>query len=128
LATIRKRGDRYHVQIRKQGHLPLTRSFGRRADADAWARKIESEIERGIYLDTSEAQRTTLSQALERYTNEVLSGLRSSNRWLSKKKIVDERLGKRSLASLTTAVLAEYRDQRLMSVGPQTVKHEIGLI
>ena len=57
MATIRKRstgtGKRstYHVQIRKKGHPPLTNSFKDRATALAWAKRVESEIDRYIYLD-----------------------------------------------------------------------------
>ena len=65
MATIQKRGDKYRVQIRKQGQKPLTQTFTTRKDAQAWAKKIESEIERKIFLDTTEAQQTTLSEALD---------------------------------------------------------------
>ena len=37
MAAIRKRGTRYHVQIRKAGHSPITKSFLKLADAKAWA-------------------------------------------------------------------------------------------
>ena len=50
--------------IRKQGYKQITRSFIRKIDAQSWSIKIESEIERGVYLDQSIAQRSTLDGLL----------------------------------------------------------------
>ena len=50
--------------IRKQGHKQITRFFTRKIDAQSWSIKIESEIERGVYLDQSIAQRSTLDGLL----------------------------------------------------------------
>lgn len=44
MATYRKRGDRWHVQIRTPC---LTRSFDRKIDADHWVRKTERLIDTG---------------------------------------------------------------------------------
>ncbi|HET8701804.1 MAG TPA: site-specific integrase [Nitrococcus sp.] len=126
MATIRRRDNRYHVQIRKKGSRPLTKSFLKRDDATAWARKVESEIERGIYVDSLEAQHTTLADALNRYGKEVIWN--HSKRQLPKLSIVRRHLGHHNLARLSTATLASYRDSRLEVVSAQTVKHELGLI
>ena len=50
--------------LRKQGYKQITRSFIRKIDAQSWSIKIESEIERGVYLDQSIAQRSTLDGLL----------------------------------------------------------------
>jgi hypothetical protein len=47
MATIRKCGERYQVQIRKTGQPLLPKSFKRKSDAQTWAKTIESEVERG---------------------------------------------------------------------------------
>ena len=72
MATIRKRGSRFHAQIRKNGHRTITKTFTRKADAETWAKQIESEIERGIFVDATPAQQTTLSEALNRYEGDIL--------------------------------------------------------
>lgn len=72
MATIRKRNHTYHVQIRKKGYPALTNSFKNRKTALAWAKKVESEIDRYIYLDISAAQKTTVSEVLDRYQEEIL--------------------------------------------------------
>ena len=45
MATIRKRGNRYHVQVRRRGQT-VTRTFDRLATAKSWIPKIEGDIER----------------------------------------------------------------------------------
>jgi hypothetical protein len=59
MATIRKRNNSCHVQIRKKGYPPITITFMGRATDLAWAKKVESEIDRHIYLDIPAAHRTT---------------------------------------------------------------------
>ena len=49
MATIRKRKDSCHVQIRKRGYPSLTNSFNARSTALAWAKKVASKIDRHIY-------------------------------------------------------------------------------
>ena len=79
MASIRRRNGTYHVQIRKKGYPPLTKSFAGRTTALAWAKKVESEIDRYIYLDISAAQRTMLSEVLDRFSNEVLPTKKSGD-------------------------------------------------
>jgi integrase len=77
MATITPRKDQdgnvigYQVHIRKRGHPTQTKTFRGKRDAEAWARLIESEIERGIWRDRSEAESTTLKECIERYLSEV---------------------------------------------------------
>jgi hypothetical protein len=47
MATFRKRGASWHVQIRRAEHPALTRSFRHKADAEAWARQVEAGLDRG---------------------------------------------------------------------------------
>jgi len=49
MATIRKRGNRYHVQVRRRGQT-VTRTFDRLATAKSWIPKIEGDIERYLYI------------------------------------------------------------------------------
>jgi hypothetical protein len=38
MATIRKRGEKWHVQVRRKGWGSVTRSFLKKADAETWTR------------------------------------------------------------------------------------------
>ena len=46
MATVRKRGDRWQVQVRRQGFSPTSRTFQLRADALTWARQMEAQADR----------------------------------------------------------------------------------
>jgi hypothetical protein len=46
MATIRKRGHRWQVQVRRQGYRAISRTFQSKNDALTWARQVESEVDR----------------------------------------------------------------------------------
>jgi hypothetical protein len=46
MATIRKRGAKWQVQIRRIGFPAISRSFHIRKDAEAWTRQKELEADR----------------------------------------------------------------------------------
>ena len=69
MATIRKRGNRYHVQIRRRGQS-ITRTFDRLATAKSWIPKIEGDIERYLYIGGTE--QTRVLDLLNRYEKEIL--------------------------------------------------------
>ena len=45
MAAFRKRKDKWHVQIRKSGTTPLTKTFTHKKDAQQWANEIERKID-----------------------------------------------------------------------------------
>ena len=72
MATISQRASgRWQAKVRRHGQASLSRTFRTRTDAEAWARKLESEQERGVWRDSSAAERSTLREALDRYEREV---------------------------------------------------------
>ncbi|MDZ4141706.1 MAG: hypothetical protein U1C48_06840 [Methylotenera sp.] len=58
MASIVKRSSGWQVQIRKQGYQPISKRFEKKADAIIWARITESEMDRGVFIDHSEAEKT----------------------------------------------------------------------
>jgi hypothetical protein len=41
MPTIRKRGAKWQVQIRRKGQCPVSQSFIAKKDAEMWAREME---------------------------------------------------------------------------------------
>ena len=128
MATFRKRNGRWQTQVRINGYQPVSKTFTRKADAVTWARSIESEIERGMFVNHAEAEATALSDVLDRYGREVSPSKACFKTDLYRINLLKQHLGHLSLAALNSAHLAEYRDMRLSMVSPQTVKHELSLI
>lgn len=67
MATIRKlKSGRYNVQVRREGHPPLSGTFPNRTEAKAWARKIEGDIDQGKHYGYSRVR--TLADAIDAFT------------------------------------------------------------
>jgi len=133
MATIRKKGDyQWHVQIRRKkrglGEVKATQTFVTKAQAEEWAREIEREIDRGVYVSRAEAESTTLTEACDRYEQEVLPGLKGKAADASRLKTIKAELGKLPLSAINSTVLAKFRDTGLQIVSNQSVIHELGLI
>jgi len=78
MASLRKRGNSWQVQVRKLGHLSQTRTFNVKTHALAWARKVESEIERQIIGPNFRPPAVmTLAEAIQRYVQEFTVRKRS---------------------------------------------------
>lgn len=66
MATIRKlKSGRYNVQVRREGHPPVSDTFDTKGDAQKWARKIESDIDEGEHYGQSRTKR--LSDAIDAF-------------------------------------------------------------
>jgi len=73
MATIRHtHSGRYEVQIRKSGLRTITKTFASRALTCTYIKDTEAKIEKGLYMDFSLAESTTLLQLAERYETEIL--------------------------------------------------------
>jgi integrase len=130
MATIRLLRGRWQAQVRRKGVPPRAKSFDKRSEAIAWSRGIESEADRSGWLaDTRIAERTTLSELLKRYCAEITPAKRSASSEASRIGALTRRdICHRTLAKLTSAHIASYRDERLQSVAPATVIRELNTI
>jgi len=130
MATISKNEfGTYRAQVRRIGLSPLTKSFKTRQDAESWARMIESELDRGIFVNRTEAERITFSELIERYINEVSitkKGHRSEKtRLLNLQKV----FGHFRILQIQSKHIASYRDARIKAGrAPSTVLNELSLI
>jgi integrase len=120
--------SKWQAKIRRQGWPDQSKTFHTLADAQAWARAVEREMDIGAFIQRDDAERTTFKNAAERYSREVLPSKRGKDRDQYKINFLAERFGKFSLASINPAMLSEYRDERLKVVAAQTVVHELNML
>jgi len=130
MATIRKKGDlQWHVQIRRKGYPTQSKTFNTRFDAERWSSVIESEMARGVFIDRTEAEATTLADALDRYEREISIHKKTHNK---EKSIIKSwrgsALASRSLASIKQTDIAKWRDARLKEIGAASVRNEMALL
>lgn len=134
MAHIEKRrgpGGRrvWRVRVRRKGFALQTRTFDTKGEAECWAAQVEARIAGGTFVETAEAERTALAEALERYRREILPRKRSPAeagflaRWLKRA------LAVRSLASIRGKDIAEYIAARERDgVGANTIRLELALL
>jgi integrase len=103
----------WQVQIRRYGVKPETKTFPTRDEAKIWARLIESEIDRGIYVSRYEAEHITFSELVHRYQKEVTPHKKSASREISRLKCLDKFFGEVTLARINSEMVARFRDERL---------------
>jgi integrase len=127
-AFFQRQNGTWQAKIRRHGWPSQSKTFDRKQDAEAWSRAVEREMDVGSFIQRKDAERTTFADAAERYSQEVLPKLRSAveGGYLLAKLV--ERFGSFSLSSISPAMLSAYRDERLQSVSPQTVRHELGMV
>lgn len=131
MATIRKRktSKKYEVQIRRDGWPTLTRTFSKAADANAWASVIESEMERGVFIDRTEAEKNTLGDLLQRYLTDVSSQKKGhSTERYRLVALQRDPIAKIKVAGLSGKLMAEWGDKRLKEVSGSTVNRDLNLI
>ncbi len=130
MATFRKRGPyQWEAQIRRRGYPPQSKTFETKAEAEAWAKMIESEMSRGVWMNRSEAEATTLYEALVRYEEEISpakKGAAQESSILKTCKAID--LAKRPLASIRSADVAKLRDEWLKDYKPATVLRRLSVL
>ena len=126
MATFRKVGKRWRAEVRYRGVYKSATRATKRAVMQ-WASDTEAAIESGL---SGLAADKSLRAALEKYADEVSPG-HKGERWerlrLAKMEremsFIDELIG-----SVTTANLAEWRDERLNVVSAGTVRREMNLL
>lgn len=130
MATIRKRGKKWQVQVRRRGFGCLSRSFPKKADALRWARDIEGQADRnGLAPDAKTLRRLTVRDIIERYRDTVVTQKRGKEvETTVLNAFLRQRVAHKVLADVTATDFSAYRDQRLKSVQGATIRRELGLL
>ena len=108
----------------------MARTFDLKTEAERWAKQVESEMDRGVFVSRAEAEATTLTEALERYAVEISAKKRSGGResyiirfWQSSS------LTARSLASIRSKDIAAFvRECESRGLSPNTIRLHLALL
>lgn len=125
MASITKIASGWRARVRK-GSVSESECFKTKAEATAWANKIEADIVAG---KIGRMPDKSFGELLQRYADDVSSAKRGA-RWelvrinkLQQDKIADVRLPK-----LTAPVVTDWRDRRLKEVSAASVRREWNLL
>lgn len=129
MATFTQRSSgKWQAKVRRDGHPPQSKTFQTKAQAEAWARAIEREMDTSSFIPSNAATKTLFKQMAKRYELEILPSKKGKKQDGYLLNSMVEVFGDYSLSAITPSLLSEYRDTRLKIVSPQTVKHELGMV
>lgn len=140
MAAFEQRESGYwQAKIRRRGWPAKSKTFRTKSEAETWARQVESEMDRGVFVSASDAERTTLGDLIDRFVKEFAPHhyrKRDDEKeaWRFQCERLKDTLGAYSLAALDQKLVAKYRDDRIAgkdarkSVGDSTVRKEIFML
>jgi len=127
MPSIRRRNGKYQVQVRVKGQS-AARSFALLSDAREWARLREYELVGRQNLGR-QYQPTNFAEILRKYAKEVTPQKRSSrNETIVIEALLREDWVNVPLSYLSVTHLIEFRDRRLETVKPATIRRQLNII
>jgi hypothetical protein len=117
--------------VRKKGYPAAIKTFRTKRDAEDWARGVEDEMVRGIYIRRNNAERLSVADALDRYQREVSPTKKASTQDREKGRFDTLRafFGVYSLAAVTPELVARFRDARLKEgLASNTMRLDLALL
>ena len=114
MGSIRKRGLKFQAQVRREGAQPVSKTFTLKKDAEVWMRSIEARIDVGE-VNVATPKTLTLRDLLTRYAIEITpekKGRDQEQRRISR--LLRDQISNYRLSLLSSAVMAEFRDRRII--------------
>ncbi|MEW8324931.1 MAG: site-specific integrase [Candidatus Thiodiazotropha taylori] len=128
MATITKRSNRYRVLIRKQNFPTICKTFSDKSTAQTFAKDVEAKMERGLFMDASAAEKTTLNELLDSYSKTILPSKKGKEIEQIRINTLRTALGHYTLSQLQPHIVTKYRDKRLESIQSGTTRRELSLL
>ena len=126
-----KKEIRYLARVRRKGHKPISKTFKRKGDADKWARDIEAEMDKGVFVSREEAEGTTLAEAIDRYIKEYIqTRLKHPERETDRANAIRSRdIGKLFLARIRGREIAAFiKEREKEGVSGNTIRLDLALL
>ncbi|MHB0889014.1 site-specific integrase [Acidithiobacillus sp.] len=118
----------WQAKVRRKGYPTQTKVFRAKREAEAWARSVESEMDRRIFSPPVVEHRT-LGDLLSRYANEVTPGKRGAEPERYRiEGLLRYSLSAMKITTVTGKDIAEWRDQRAKEVAPATVNRDMTVL
>lgn len=131
MATIENRGKlQWRALVRRKGYPTTSKTFETKADAEKWAREIESEMDKGVFVSRKESENTTLKEALDRYKDEYIPRLAHQKRETNRVIFLQKRLlASRILASIRGKDIADFiKEREQEGAGANTIRLDLALL
>jgi len=126
MASIRKFRGKFNVQIRRQGYPSISRTFANLTIAKRWASTTEADMERNLHVVIPD--NTTVGELLDRYEKEISPLHKSHQVEKYRLQTLRTHLGDKRVSALLPSVVCKYRDTRLKTVSPASLKRELTIL
>ena len=127
MASIRKRNNKWQVQVRRKGAGSIAKSFMTKSEATRWAYKQELNMESGLYGHIGPAD-ITLRDLLERYKSEVTPTKRGAAQEIRRiNRLMRDPVTAKRVSELLPSALARFRDERL-KCGARAAQYDLVII
>ena len=125
MANIRRRQGRWQAQVRRKGYSQVTKTFTSKEAAKRWIKAVETDMERGEFKPRLDM---TVGQLIKRYQTDIIPKQKAHQSALIRCRRLRRELGNINLSDLSPAHLASYRDERLKTIKPSTLKRELSIL
>lgn len=130
MASISRHKNKWRAIIHRK-HIYKSKVFDTKAKAETWARRTETQIDDGEYVDRDAADNLPLNKALQRYIKEVSINKRGRGYECEKSVagiLSATRLGRFPLSKIKPADVVKIRDEFSEVVGANTVRLRLTLL
>jgi integrase len=127
----KKSGWSFTATVRVKGYPSVSRTFDTKGEASAWAVKTEESIKAKKYNDPRLALSVTFGKAIDKYLNTISCNKATTTHMREKAsaKRLKEQFGTETpFGSISTANVAQYRDNRMKDVSAYSVRQELALL
>ena len=126
MATIRRRNYKYQVQVRKQNHKNISKTFNKLNSAKIWANHIENKLSLGD--EFLEKNKSSLREIIQKYMREITfykKGKESETRRLNR--LLKENICKEKAINLRPINFIEFKNKRIKD-GNKTCHYDLVLL
>ena len=127
MATFRKRNNRWQVQVRSRQHGSISKSFHKKADAQAWAVEQERLMQIGSWHKDVHSN-TSITDLLKKYQLEVTPQKKEHKREIARlERLIRDPIANLLLNECSPTDAAQFRDRRL-SDGNRAAEYDLVLL
>ena len=130
MATITKRGDyQYRAQIRRNGYPPVYKTFIYLADAEVWARFVESQMDQGTYQENTQANAITIEKLAKKYLKEMTPSKKNSVEETRLMNVVIKEFGQYHLSNIKSTMVKSWLDgMKKQGKAGSTINHHLSTL
>jgi Site-specific recombinase XerD len=131
MATIRKRGNlQWEARIRRKGYPTTCKTFDTKTEAEAWAKDVETNMNKNLFVSSKEAESYTLTECLDRYIEEYVPRLKHPEVEIRRIRFLQKHpLACRVMATIRSKDISEYRkDREQGGASPNTIRLDFALL